>query len=88
MGLLTKMIQERPQFDVDYTVVKLVSRSDNKETAVKIIDECYSKKGLVVKTVELESFEGEYAAQYNYYLNMCFLLVRETRLALQKQGIY
>lgn len=67
MGLLTKMISEIPKFDLAFTVVELVSLLDGAKTTIKIIDECYSVKGIVVKTIELYSFDGEFAPLYNYY---------------------
>lgn len=71
MGLLSKMIRERPQFDVAFTVVELVSLSDGRRTSFRIIDACYSKNGDVVKTIELNSFDGDDAIVYSKCVKWC-----------------
>ena len=64
MGILTKMINECPKGDFAFTVIKLVSLCDGAETVINIIDARYSIKGVVVKTIEFPSFEGEFAPIY------------------------
>ena len=83
MGLLTKMISEIPKFNLAFTVVELVSLLDGAKTTIKIIDECYSKKGIVVKTIELYSFDGEFAPLYNYYLSKYLELSKNVEEAVR-----
>lgn len=83
MGLLSKMISEIPKFDLAFTVVELVSLLDGAKTTIKIIDECYSVKGIVVKTIELYSFDGEFAPLYNYYLSTYLELSKKVEEAVR-----
>ena len=83
MGLLSKMISEIPKFDLAFTIVELVSLLDGTKTTIKIIDECYSAKGIVVKTIELYSFDGEFAPLYNYYLSKYLELAKKVEEAVR-----
>ena len=73
----------RFKYDLAFTVVKLVSISDGRETTIKIIDDCYSIKGVVVKTIELYSFEGECAPLYIYYLKKYMELAKKVDDAIR-----
>ena len=84
MGIISKMLNERPKFDLPFTVVEIVSLSDNRKTTFRIIDDCYSIKGKIVKTIELYSFEGEYGEMYMKCVDWCLKrakYVNECRLA-------
>lgn len=70
MGFLAEKIKSLPKYDVAFTVVEIVSLSDNRRTTVEILDACYSAKGVIVKTYELPSFDGEYSLLYNHYLRI------------------
>lgn len=88
MGLLAKMVRERPKFDLPFTVVKITSFKEDRETTIKIIDECYSKNGVVVKTIELYSFEGECALLYKYYTEKYLELALKVENAIRADKIY
>lgn len=83
MGLLAKAIREVPKYDLQFTAVNLVSKLEGISTTIKIIDERYSLKGLVVKTIELYSFEGEFAPLYNYYLKEYLELANKVELSIR-----
>ena len=83
MGLLTKMISECPKLDLAFTVVELVSLCDNKRTTIKIVDEQYSLKGVIVKTVEFPTFEGDFAPLYTDYLSWALNLAQTCENAIR-----
>ena len=87
MGILTKIIKERPKFDIPFTVVKIVSIREEIETVIRIIDDSYSIKGTVVKTIELASFEGELAPLYLHYLNHYLKLAKEINTTLRSSRV-
>lgn len=76
MGLLAQKAKEIPKLDLPFTIVKITASDTGKSTTIKIVDECYSLHGSIVKTVELPSFEGMFASLYNLaltrYLEMAF----------------
>lgn len=83
MGILTKMMQECPKGDFAFTAIKLVSLCDGAETVINIIDERYSIKGVVVKTIEFPSFEGEFASIYLSTLANALELARKCEDAVR-----
>lgn len=63
MGLLSKMVT-RQKIPCDMTGIKLVAQDDGRETFIRLLDPQYSTNGEIVETVELPSFDGEYAVAY------------------------
>lgn len=83
MGLLAQKVKETPKLDFPFTCVEIVAQDSGKVTTIKVVDECYSLHGCVVKTIELPSFEGMFASLYNYtlksYLDMAFKVEQAAR---------
>ena len=88
MGQLSKTIKERPKFNIDFTVVRIISQKEGLESEIRIIDSSYSERGEVIKTIELYSFYGEYAEFYKKFLYGYLELARKVELAIRAGKIY
>ena len=71
------------KLDLAFTVIELVSLCDDKRTTITIVDERYSKRGAVVKTIELPSFEGDFAPLYLDYLSWALDLAKKCEEAIK-----
>ena len=57
MGILADKIRNLVKLDFPYTGVRIVFVLDGKTTSIKLVDEQYSLRGLLVQTIELSSMD-------------------------------
>lgn len=87
MSQLSKTIKERPKFNLEFTLVRIVSQKEGLISTIRIIDSSYSEQGEVIKTIELYSFYGEYAELYKKFFYGYLELARKVELAI-REGNY